>query len=32
MVRSDNESVGAFYELVGYEQGDFLVFGKRFQD
>jgi ribosomal protein S18 acetylase RimI-like enzyme len=32
MVRRDNEGVGAFYESIGYEQGDFLVFGKRFQD
>lgn len=29
MVRADNEGVGAFYESVGYERGEFLVFGKR---
>jgi ribosomal protein S18 acetylase RimI-like enzyme len=30
MVRADNEGVTAFYESVGYERGEFLVFGKRF--
>ncbi len=30
MVRADNEAVSAFYESIGYERGDFLVFGKRF--
>ncbi len=30
MVRADNEGVCAFYESVGYERGEFLVFGKRF--
>lgn len=30
MVRTGNEGVSAFYESVGYERGDFLVFGKRF--
>jgi ribosomal protein S18 acetylase RimI-like enzyme len=30
MVRADNEAVGAFYESIGYERGEFLVFGKRF--
>ena len=29
MVRADNEGVGAFYKFVGYERGEFLVFGKR---
>lgn len=29
MVRADNEGVGAFYDSIGYERGEFLVFGKR---
>ena len=32
MVRRDNEAVAGFYEAIGYEQGDFLLFGKRFED
>ena len=29
MVRAENEQVAAFYDGLGYERGDFLVFGKR---
>jgi ribosomal protein S18 acetylase RimI-like enzyme len=29
MVRAENEQVAAFYDALGYERGDFLVFGKR---
>jgi len=29
MVRADNERVSGFYESIGYERGEFLVFGKR---
>ena len=29
MVRAENERVAAFYDALGYERGDFLVFGKR---
>lgn len=32
MVRRDNAQVAGFYEALGYECGDFLVFGKRFED
>jgi ribosomal protein S18 acetylase RimI-like enzyme len=32
MVRRDNAAVAGFYEAIGYEQGDFLLFGKRFED
>ena len=31
MVRRDNEAVAGFYEAIGYERGDFLLFGKRFE-
>lgn len=30
MVRAENEGVSAFYESIGYERGEFRVFGKRF--
>jgi ribosomal protein S18 acetylase RimI-like enzyme len=29
MVRAENERVAGFYDSLGYERGDFLVFGKR---
>ncbi|WP_454883729.1 GNAT family acetyltransferase [Sphingomonas oryzagri] len=29
MVRSTNEQVAGFYDALGYERGDFIVFGKR---
>jgi ribosomal protein S18 acetylase RimI-like enzyme len=29
MVRAQNEQVTGFYDSLGYERGDFLVFGKR---
>jgi len=29
MVRAENEQVVGFYDGLGYERGDFLVFGKR---
>jgi len=29
MVRAENEQIAAFYDGLGYERGDFLVFGKR---
>ncbi|HEY0314781.1 MAG TPA: GNAT family acetyltransferase [Sphingomonas sp.] len=29
MVRAENEQVATFYDGLGYERGDFLVFGKR---
>jgi ribosomal protein S18 acetylase RimI-like enzyme len=29
MVRAENERVAGFYDGLGYERGDFLVFGKR---
>jgi ribosomal protein S18 acetylase RimI-like enzyme len=29
MVRAENAGVAAFYESIGYERGDFVVFGKR---
>jgi ribosomal protein S18 acetylase RimI-like enzyme len=29
MVRAENEQVTAFYDGLGYERGDLLVFGKR---
>lgn len=30
MVRRENARVAGFYEAMGYEQGDLLLFGKRF--